>query len=282
MNNKIPFRPFKQCNQSIYEIIHLLNNHSPFKLLNKNLNFCPAPNRYNKKQFKNDIDTFIRKVKLKAHFTNKEQSIENRELRISRNKTWTPKENHRTVETFAQGFQNDLLKEEEHIKQIPHKNLSKKEEYAMQNLSKRDDIIITKVDKGGAVVLVDVNDYVEEANRQLGNKEFYKKLTIDTTEINRIKVNRTINELKSSHLLYEKIANDLLSSEAKTPHFEMLPKLYKEGNPGRPVVSSIDYHATKISKYIDNQLQPHVKELKSCVKDSTDFIRKISSMEKIL
>ena len=150
-----------------------------------------------------------------------------------------------------------------------------------KNLSKRDDIIIAKADKGGAIVIVDVDDYIQEANRQLDNKEFYKKLTIDPTEINRIKVNRTINEIKSSHLLNEKIANDLLSSEEKTPQFKMLPKVYKEGNPGRPVVSSIDCHTTKISKYIDNQLQPHVKELKSFVKDSTDFIRKINSMEKI-
>ena len=54
--------------------------------LSQNLNFCPKPNRYNKKQFKNDINTFIRKVKLKAHFKNKEQDIENREFRISNNK----------------------------------------------------------------------------------------------------------------------------------------------------------------------------------------------------
>ena len=61
----------------------------------------------------------------------------------------------------------------------------------------------------------------------------------------------------------------------------MLPKVHNKGNPGRRVVSSIDCHTIKISKYIDNQLQPHVKELKSYVKDSTDFIRKINSMEKI-
>ena len=30
-----------------------------FKLLNKNLNFFPTPNRYNKKQLTNDIDAFI-------------------------------------------------------------------------------------------------------------------------------------------------------------------------------------------------------------------------------
>ena len=62
----------------------------------------------------------------------------------------------------------------------------------------------------------------------------------------------------------------------------MFPKVHKEGNPGRPVVSTTDCHSTKISKYIDNQLQPHVKELKSYIKDSTNFIRKINNMEKFL
>ena len=68
--------------------------------------------------------------------------------------TWAPKENHHTVETFAQAFRNDLLKEDESIKHIPLKNFSKQEEDALQNLCKRDDIIITKADKGGASFLL--------------------------------------------------------------------------------------------------------------------------------
>ena len=55
----------------------------------------------------------------------------------------------------------------------------------------------------------------------------------------------------------------------------------RQGNPGRPVVSSIDCHSTKISKHINSQIQPHVKELKLHVKDSIDFIEKTNSMEKI-
>ena len=123
-------------------------------------------------------------------------------MRISRSKTiGHQKENHHAVETFTQAFENNLLKKEKNVKQIPHKNVSKKEEDALHNLSKKDDIIITKADKGGTIVIFDTDDYVQEANQQLDNKEFYKKLTIDISEINRIKVNRTINELKSSHLL---------------------------------------------------------------------------------
>ena len=33
----------------------------------------------------------------------------------------------------------------------------------MQNLNKREDILITKAGKGGAVVIVDVKDYIKEA-----------------------------------------------------------------------------------------------------------------------
>ena len=99
--------------------------------------------------------------------------------------------------------------------------------YALQNLYKREDIIITKADKGGAAVIVDVADYVQEANRQLDNKEFYKKTTTDTTEINQIKVNGTINELKSSHLFNENVADDLLRLKAKKPQFKCFPKFTK-------------------------------------------------------
>ena len=60
-----------------------------FKLLNKNLNFCPTPKIYTKKQFKNDIDTFIRNAKLKTLFKNKEQDTENQEFRIKCNKIKT-------------------------------------------------------------------------------------------------------------------------------------------------------------------------------------------------
>ena len=41
----------------------------------------------------------------------------------------------------------------------------------------------------------------------------------------------------------------------------------------KPVISSVNCHTTKISQYVDNHLQPHVQELETYVKDSTDFIK---------
>ena len=40
----------------------------------------------------------------------------------------------------------------------------------MQELQSRNDMIITNTNKDGAVVILDVEDYVKEAERQLKNK----------------------------------------------------------------------------------------------------------------
>ena len=41
----------------------------------------------------------------------------------------------------------------------------------------RDDIVICNADKGNAVVILDVEDYIKEANKQLGDTSFYKELS---------------------------------------------------------------------------------------------------------
>ena len=42
--------------------------------------------------------------------------------------------------------------------------LSKRERDALKTLLEREDIILTKADKRGAVVIINVDDYVKEAN----------------------------------------------------------------------------------------------------------------------
>ena len=72
--------------------------------------------------------------------------------------------------------QNELNKEKKKRMKYPKPNLSKGEQKTMEKLAKRKDIIITNADKGSAVVTIDVEKYINEANRQLSNKRNYKKL----------------------------------------------------------------------------------------------------------
>ena len=46
----------------------------------------------------------------------------------------------------------------------------------MQELQSRKDILVTYADKGGSAVILDVEDYVKKAERQLNNKENCRKI----------------------------------------------------------------------------------------------------------
>ena len=61
----------------------------------------------------------------------------------------------------------------------------------------------------------------------------------------------------------------------------MLPKIHKNvlPPPGRPIVSSVNSPIEKISMMLDITLQPYVGQRKSYIKDTSDFIQKISSIE---
>ena len=78
-----------------------------------------------------------------------------------------------------------------------------------------------------------------------------------------------------------KTANSLLEEKIQTPEFHLLPKIHKSNNPGRPVISSVNCHTSRISEFVDYYLQPQVKKLKSYVKDTTDFIKKIEAIDHV-
>ena len=77
----------------------------------------------------------------------------------------------------------------------------------------------------------------------------------------------------------QKILLKGLQVEPDTPRFYTRPKM--TGNPGRPVVSSVNYHTYTISKYVDFHLQPIVKNIPSYVRDTTDFLKKLDKVKNI-
>ena len=127
--------------------------------------------------------------------------------------------------------------EEKFWKALPKNNLIENETNALEKLRLRDDVIITKADKGEAAVIIDVDNYIHEANRQLKNTDFYKKLPNNPTESNGNKVNHIVNEFKLQRLIDDTTAYNLKTLYARTPNFYMQPKIHKESNTGRPVIS---------------------------------------------
>lgn len=75
-------------------------------------------------------------------------------------KTRIPSKNHLTIETFIEATNNEINGEIAHIKPREYSNLSKGKQKALQDIQGRGDIVIANVDKGGAVVIMEVTDYI--------------------------------------------------------------------------------------------------------------------------
>ena len=88
------------------------------------------------------MEKFFRKIKLKAHFNNNEETLEDEEETdeqqtdeeiIFRNKSrWTPYNVHQTVETFIEAVKSDIYSTPK--VPLPKNNLSKKEIKTMNDL----------------------------------------------------------------------------------------------------------------------------------------------------
>lgn len=240
------------------------------------MNFVPTPKNINKSEILNDVKQFNRRIKLKSHFGDLPQEG----LYFKSASNWVPPNVHHTVSTFAEDLTRKIENclEAESTTRGNGKNLSKAEQEALENLKKREEIVITKADKGGAVVVQDVAEYVKEANRQLADTNFYKKLKENPTSVNAALVENALDDLKHRSLLEGKLADKLKPVNPRTPQMYLLPKIHKPNNPGRPVVSSVGCHTEKISKFVDHHLQSMNKNLESHVQDTTDLVKKLENL----
>jgi hypothetical protein len=102
--------------------------------------------------------------------------------RYKKKGSWISKPNkNTTLESFIDLVTNDVQRAAS--TNIPtHNNLTPAEKGAIQKLKERDNIGIKPADKCSSVVVMDKVDYLEEANRQLTDERFYKKLDTDPTE----------------------------------------------------------------------------------------------------
>ena len=90
--------------------------------------------------------------------------------------------------------------------------------------------------------MLDMEDYVKEAERQLNNKENYRKVNYDPTTVNNETIHKVVSRFQKENQQSKNISEGLKPENPKTPHFYLKPKIYKESNPGRPVISSINCH----------------------------------------
>ena len=127
-----------------------------------------------------------------------------------------PKKNHHTVETFVEAGENNVESILQEKKPLPKNNLSKIEKAALDYFTKREHIAIIKAGKGGATVIMNVEEYISKANQQIKEYNFYKKLNEDPTRKHNDIVNNIIESLKKQELLSTSTAEKLTTNEVTT------------------------------------------------------------------
>ena len=226
---------------------------SETNLLRKGLNFCPTPPPPSREQLNKDNDAFGRRLSLKEYHAPDEiddlsyerpayksstlEKLNKREQQINFKPSREPYINT-YIETLKQDV-NEILSTRQ---KDQRSNLTKRERAALYRLSKDKEIVIKPADKGGATVIMNSADYIEEAMRQLNNQEYYKLVDRDLTVEHEQHIIESISEHVKNKEIDEDIGALLKPANSRTPLFYMLPKIHKANNPGRPVISSVNSH----------------------------------------
>ena len=116
-------------------------------------------------------------------------------------------------------------------------------------------------------------DYLEEANRQLTNERFYKKLDSDPTEEFSTKITQELKIMKENSHIAKNTFDYLKPNKPKAGRFYLLPKIHKVNNPGRPIVSANGHPREKIFEFVDFHLRLHIEVLPSHLKETTDYLQ---------
>ena len=84
-------------------------------------------------------------------------------------------------------------------------------------------------DKDVAVVILDVEDYVKEEERQLNKKENYSKINYDPTTANKETIHKFLSRFQKENLLSKNICEELETENPKTSHFFTWSQKYIKG-----------------------------------------------------
>ena len=257
-------------------------------ILAKGLKFIPTPKSVDKKPIMDGHKEFSRKIKLSFFFHNKPVVDPKTPKLFKEKSSWEPDDKLLPPQIIEE---LDKLKVKlgklRKLDEIP--NITDAEYQAFENLQNRKDLVFKKADKGNAIVIMDRNEYIKEAMNQLEDKQYYKKISEPVFPQICDEVNTILETLKANHRLTGPQVKYLSPPEdPKSRTFYMLPKIHKPIEKwsapgvmpkGRPIVSDCGSDSYRWSELVDHFLKPLSNIHPSYVKNTDDFIEKISQVK---
>ena len=259
-------------------VFNLSNRHlsaAEISLLSKGLKFVPTPTFVNRAAIKEELEIFGRTLRLKWHFRNHESSSVFNPFRPK--SKFNPKGKDAAIEIYLSRLEDEILAIDT---KLSYSNLTRDERQALRSLKEDTSIVIKEADKGSAVVVWDREDYLQEAEKQLGDNETYEEIFGDCgSPLIRV-VKQALSKINRRKDVDKQTLDYFLVDNPKIGRFYLLPKIHKRlfNVPGRPVISNSGYFTENISAFVDHHLQPLSKQVKSFIKDTNDFLQKLEGL----
>lgn len=265
-------------------------------LLRKGLKFTPVP-KLNLNELQADVDNFCRKLRLHEYFFDDLGDQTNLTIEGSKSIVKNKGNFH-----APPGRDTNLDNYINYIQRYPlHENIQQKksnikptEKLALENLSKDQTLVIKEADKGGGTIIMDKDYYGHAISTMLQDQSTYKQAADDIDE----QIFKELNQLiqQQGKCLTKDEANFITNFEPSTSNFYGLPKIHKskyiqnaikeqqseyiqierpKDLPFRPIVAGPNCPTSRLSNLLDIILKPLTKNVKSYIKDSSDFLMKL-------
>ncbi|CAB4015534.1 Hypothetical predicted protein, partial [Paramuricea clavata] len=135
---------------------------------------------------------------------------------------------------------------------------------SINQLKKRDDIVITKPDKGTEIVVMDKSEYTKLLNEaSINNTEKFKSVSLERPKSRGRPVKhyhpllRKEKELETAvrKILPKEIADSICQKGSRLAHLYGLPKTHKPQLAMRPILSATGTYNFKLAKWLDEKLK---------------------------
>lgn len=276
----------------------LVLDESDISLLDRGLTFVPTPRTLPVKSILENKDNLIRNIKLRSFFKKSTKPFNAKEKLFQYKSTWTPNTsllNNEVINTINEIENNtvNFIREankltrnnEIYIKLKDRSNLPANELSSLNKLRNNKNIIVKSADKGGATVIMDLDNYIFEANRQLNDSNYYRVLDEPIYKNNIPGIKAILEKLRKEGFINSEQLK-FLSGPDNPRHriYYLLPKIHKDRAKwvlkdkmpeGRPIVSDVESESYRVSQWLEHHLTPLATKHETYLKNTYDFVEKI-------
>lgn len=262
-------------NNSVVNLSNTPLTKPTINLLSKGLKFIPTPKPTHYNKIYKSFLTYRRNMYNKYHF--RDINSTTHPFKTRSKFTPPPPDNSNLIEYISHIY-HDL--KTQHTTQTHNKhNISPTELHTINELKSNNDIIIKPADKGGAIVIWPKENYLTEAYKQLNNTNHYQRIANDPTQDIQQQIRTLIKQSLNDKLIDDTTFKFLQpQTTTKTPTLYLLPKIHKPDIPGRPIISGCGGPTVQLSQYADSLLKPLLQNIPSYVHNTTDFLKRIFSL----